>query len=302
MDATTVAVDLAKTVFELAIANGQWRIVSRTRLNRAPFTRFLAEIPSTHVVTEACGALLGTRCAAARPPRDAGAAGLRAAVCPTEQDGSSGCGSDPRSCPLGRGAERPSEARGAASGGRVAPRSRAVDDDADRADQHAARDPARAQLVAAGRGSGGGAGGADAPGGGRDHSAAALAHGPDRRSRGDPGARDAHHGPRARAARARGRGSRSGALADDSGDWRADRDRARGQRRARPRVPPRAAICSGSCRARTPVARVAGGAASANAGMSISDACSPMAPAPCCSPLNVGERRRSHSRVCITGH
>ncbi len=27
MDATTVAVDLAKSVFELAIANAQWRLV-----------------------------------------------------------------------------------------------------------------------------------------------------------------------------------------------------------------------------------------------------------------------------------
>ncbi len=55
MDATTVAVDLAKTVFELAIANGQWRIVSRRRLNRKQFTQFLAETPATHVVMEACG-------------------------------------------------------------------------------------------------------------------------------------------------------------------------------------------------------------------------------------------------------
>ena len=55
MDATTVAVDLAKTVFELAIANAQWRIVSRQRLNRAQFTRFLADTPATHVVMEACG-------------------------------------------------------------------------------------------------------------------------------------------------------------------------------------------------------------------------------------------------------
>jgi transposase len=55
MDATTVAVDLAKTVFELALANAQWRIVSRQRLNRGQFTRFLAETPSTHVVMEACG-------------------------------------------------------------------------------------------------------------------------------------------------------------------------------------------------------------------------------------------------------
>jgi transposase len=55
MDATTVAVDVAKTVFELAIANGQWRLVARQRLNRAQFTRFLAETAATHVVMEACG-------------------------------------------------------------------------------------------------------------------------------------------------------------------------------------------------------------------------------------------------------
>src|SRR5262249_29534987 len=55
MDATTVAVDLAKTVFELAIANAHWRIVSRQRLNRERFARFLAETPATHVVMEACG-------------------------------------------------------------------------------------------------------------------------------------------------------------------------------------------------------------------------------------------------------
>jgi transposase len=55
MDATTVAVDLAKTVFELAIANAQWRISSRQRLNRPQFARFLAQTPATHVVMEACG-------------------------------------------------------------------------------------------------------------------------------------------------------------------------------------------------------------------------------------------------------
>src|SRR5215204_2028520 len=55
MDATTVAVDLAKTVFELALANAQWHLVGRQRLNRAGFTRFLAETSPTHVVMEACG-------------------------------------------------------------------------------------------------------------------------------------------------------------------------------------------------------------------------------------------------------
>ena len=88
MDATTVAVDVAKTVFELAIANGQWRLVARQRLNRAQFTRFLAETPATHVVMEACGMAhyWGRHGAAARPPRDAGAARLRAAVRPSQQD------------------------------------------------------------------------------------------------------------------------------------------------------------------------------------------------------------------------
>ena len=55
MDATTVAVDLAKTVFELAVANARWHLVSRQRLTGARFTRFLAETPPTHVVMEACG-------------------------------------------------------------------------------------------------------------------------------------------------------------------------------------------------------------------------------------------------------
>lgn len=55
MDATTVAVDLAKSVFELAIANAQWRVESRRRLTRAQFARFLAQTPPTHVVMEACG-------------------------------------------------------------------------------------------------------------------------------------------------------------------------------------------------------------------------------------------------------
>ena len=55
MDATTVAVDLAKTVFELAIADAQWHVVKRERLNRTQFARFLTATSRTHVVMEACG-------------------------------------------------------------------------------------------------------------------------------------------------------------------------------------------------------------------------------------------------------
>jgi transposase len=55
MDATTVAVDLAKTVFEVAIANQQSHIVARHRFNRRQFTQFLTSACPTHVVMEACG-------------------------------------------------------------------------------------------------------------------------------------------------------------------------------------------------------------------------------------------------------
>jgi transposase len=55
MDATTVAVDLAKNVFELAVADGEWHIVERHRLNRARFARFFVQRPPCRVVMEACG-------------------------------------------------------------------------------------------------------------------------------------------------------------------------------------------------------------------------------------------------------
>jgi transposase len=55
MDAMTVAVDLAKSVFEVAIANAQWRVMERRRLTRARFMRFVADTPPTHLVMEACG-------------------------------------------------------------------------------------------------------------------------------------------------------------------------------------------------------------------------------------------------------
>jgi hypothetical protein len=53
MDATTVAVGVAKSVFEVAIANAEWRISARHRLNRPQFTRFMVETPAKHVVMEA---------------------------------------------------------------------------------------------------------------------------------------------------------------------------------------------------------------------------------------------------------
>ena len=56
MDATTIAVDLAKNVFEIAEANREHRIIARRRLTRAQFERFLRAVPpQTEIVMEACG-------------------------------------------------------------------------------------------------------------------------------------------------------------------------------------------------------------------------------------------------------
>ena len=50
MHATTVAVDLAKDVFELAFADADGRIIERKRLNRNAFSRCLANRPPLRVV------------------------------------------------------------------------------------------------------------------------------------------------------------------------------------------------------------------------------------------------------------
>ena len=55
MDATTIAVDLAKDVFEIACATSAGRIVERRRLSRPQFYRFLSNVPAgVDVVMEAC--------------------------------------------------------------------------------------------------------------------------------------------------------------------------------------------------------------------------------------------------------
>ena len=54
MDATTVAADIAKTTFEIAIANRHWHVVGRHRLTRTRFRRFLDTTPAMHLVMEAC--------------------------------------------------------------------------------------------------------------------------------------------------------------------------------------------------------------------------------------------------------
>lgn len=55
MNSTTVAVDLAKNVFEIAVAGADWRITERRQLSRAKFLRFFVQHPPCNVVMEACG-------------------------------------------------------------------------------------------------------------------------------------------------------------------------------------------------------------------------------------------------------
>jgi transposase len=55
MNATTVGIDLAKNVFEIALADERGQIVERQRLSRARFDRFFVNRPICRIVMEACG-------------------------------------------------------------------------------------------------------------------------------------------------------------------------------------------------------------------------------------------------------
>jgi transposase len=55
MKPATIAVDLAKSVFEVAVSEEPGRITERHRFTRARFSRFLAEHQAATVVLEACG-------------------------------------------------------------------------------------------------------------------------------------------------------------------------------------------------------------------------------------------------------
>jgi transposase len=55
MQNTTIAVDVAKSVFEVAVSHRPGKVASRHRLTRERFARFLAEQPPAAVVMEACG-------------------------------------------------------------------------------------------------------------------------------------------------------------------------------------------------------------------------------------------------------
>ena len=54
MNATTIGVDLSKSVFQVSLANAAGRIVEQKRLSRVQYERFLAEQPAAEIVMEAC--------------------------------------------------------------------------------------------------------------------------------------------------------------------------------------------------------------------------------------------------------
>ena len=55
MNSTVIAVDLAKDVFEIAIANHSGKTLERQRLNRNQFHQLLLKRETATVVFEACG-------------------------------------------------------------------------------------------------------------------------------------------------------------------------------------------------------------------------------------------------------
>jgi len=55
MNATTVAIDLAKDVLELGFEDAKGRIIDRKRLRRSAFDKALVNVPPLTVVMEACG-------------------------------------------------------------------------------------------------------------------------------------------------------------------------------------------------------------------------------------------------------
>lgn len=55
VNTTTVAVDLAKSVFQLAVADSNWRVIEQHRLTRTQFERWFINRNVSLVIMEACG-------------------------------------------------------------------------------------------------------------------------------------------------------------------------------------------------------------------------------------------------------
>ena len=59
MKSTTVAVDLAKSVFQLAVADASWKVIETHRLSRSQFERWFRNRDVSLVVMESCGSAHG---------------------------------------------------------------------------------------------------------------------------------------------------------------------------------------------------------------------------------------------------
>ena len=55
MQPSIISIDLAKDVFELAIASAKYKVIERKRLNRTQFKRFIINHPRALIIMEACG-------------------------------------------------------------------------------------------------------------------------------------------------------------------------------------------------------------------------------------------------------
>ena len=55
MNTTQVAVDLAKSVFQVSVSHAPGRVDEQHRLSRRRFRTFFLHHPPTHVLMEACG-------------------------------------------------------------------------------------------------------------------------------------------------------------------------------------------------------------------------------------------------------
>ena len=86
----TIAVDLAKSVFEIGISEQPGRMEKTHRLGRARLLRFMAKQQRATILMEACGSgsLLGPAIPGTGARSCAAAASLRPAVRVTQQDGS----------------------------------------------------------------------------------------------------------------------------------------------------------------------------------------------------------------------
>jgi len=55
MQCTTIGIDIAKSVFQLSVANQSGKIIERNRLTRGQFERYLYKQSQSKLVMEACG-------------------------------------------------------------------------------------------------------------------------------------------------------------------------------------------------------------------------------------------------------